>query len=143
MNILQIHSSIRSGSSHSSRLAQDIVERLRAKHSGATVTVEGLLRFSEPKGGFMRDNVPAEDRWHSRDVQAIAQAKGLQQAAPFFVDQGLPGAAVAATWPRPGLTVIQFTNTHAVYALTWYGLALMVVGAAWLVVRHERRKRSS
>ncbi len=111
--------------------------------AGATVTVEGLLRFSEPKGGFMRDNVPAEDRWHSRDVQAIAQAKGLQQVAPFFVDQGLPGAAVAATWPRPGLTVIQFTNTHAVYALTWYGLALMVVGAAWLVVRHERRKRSS
>ncbi len=44
--------------------------------------------------------------------------------------------------PRAGLTVIQFTNTHAVYALTWYGLALMVLGAAWLVVRHERRKRT-
>ena len=24
--------------------------------------------------------------------------------------------------------------------MTWYGLALMVLGAAWLVVRHERKK---
>lgn len=109
--------------------------------AGDTVTVIGLLRFSEPKGGFMRDNAPDEDRWHSRDVGAIAQAKGLERAAPFFVDQGIPGDAVAAnTWPRPGLTVIQFTNTHAVYALTWYGLALLVLLAAWLVIRYEKRK---
>ena len=109
--------------------------------AGDWVVVNGLLRFTEPKGGFMRENAPQEDRWHSRDVQAIASAKGLEQAAPFFVDAGLPAQVVDASWPRPGLTVIQFTNTHAVYALTWYGLALMVVGAAWLVIRHERRKR--
>lgn len=106
---------------------------------GDTATVVGLLRFSEPKGGFMRENAPAEDRWHSRDVPAIAQAKGLAQVAPFFVDAGVPGQSVSDAWPRPGLTVIQFTNTHAVYALTWYGLALMVLLAAWLVVRHDRR----
>lgn len=108
--------------------------------AGEAVTVVGLLRFTEPKGGFMRENAPQEDRWHSRDVQAIAQAKGLDHVAPFFVDQGVPSQQAAATWPRTGLTVIQFTNTHAVYALTWYGLALMVLGAAWLVVRHEKRK---
>jgi len=108
--------------------------------AGDVVTVTGLLRFSEPKGGFMRENAPQEDRWHSRDVEAIAQAKGLTQAAPFFVDQGIPEQAEAATWPRAGLTVIKFSNTHAVYALTWYGLALMVLVAAWLVMRFERRK---
>lgn len=111
-----------------------------ADAAGDAVTVTGLLRFSEPKGGFMRDNAPAEDRWHSRDVQAIAQAKGLDHVAPFFVDAGVPGQAATSGWPRPGLTVIQFTNTHAVYALTWYGLALMVLLAAWLVVRYEKRK---
>lgn len=119
------------------------VERIAAAPqdaAGATTQVIGLLRFSEPRGGFMRDNAPGEDRWHSRDVHAIAQAKGLTQAAPFFVDQGIPGQVTGADWPRAGLTVIQFTNTHAVYALTWYGLALMVLGAAWLVVRHEKRK---
>lgn len=122
-----------------------VIERIAAASpdaAGDTVTVTGLLRLSEPKGGFMRENAPSEDRWHSRDVQAIAQAKGLDRVAPFFVDQGVPGQPVAATWPRAGLTVIQFTNTHAVYALTWYGLALMVLGAAWLVVRHEKRKQA-
>lgn len=49
MNILQIHSSIRSGSSHSSRLAQDIVERLRAAHPGATVTVRDLSAQPHPE----------------------------------------------------------------------------------------------
>lgn len=41
-------------------------------------------------------------------------------------------------WPQAGLTQIRFTNNHLVYALTWYGLALMVAGAAWLVLRYQR-----
>lgn len=103
--------------------------------------VEGLLRISEPGGGFLRTNDPAQQRWYSRDVAAISQALQLPHAAPYFVDAGLPGAAHtgAGVWPRPGMTVIAFRNTHLVYALTWYGLALMVVAASWFVARYERR----
>ena len=119
------------------------------------VSVIGLLRASEPKGGFLRDNEPANKRWFSRDVPAIAHSQGLTAAAPFFVDAGMPDASAQVVgeakrstaadlqnqvWPRSGLTQIRFTNNHLVYALTWYGLALMVLGAAWLVVRHQRRK---
>jgi surfeit locus 1 family protein len=105
------------------------------------VSVTGLLRISEPRGGFLRENDPAQQRWFSRDVAAIAQAQGLSHAAPYFIDAGLPGqAAPAGTWPRPGMTVIRFPNSHLVYALTWYGLALMVVGAAWLVRRSDKRQ---
>ncbi|TIV65920.1 MAG: SURF1 family protein, partial [Mesorhizobium sp.] len=39
--------------------------------------VDGLLRISEPGGGFLRSNDPAADRWYSRDVAAIAKARGL------------------------------------------------------------------
>lgn len=116
-----------------------------------TVTVEGLLRLSEPGGGFLRHNNPAEQRWYSRDVAAIAQAQQLPNAAPFFIDAGIPNPRSAASadspqttqgpWPRSGLTVVHFSNTHLVYALTWFGLALMVVGAAWLVARYEVRLR--
>ena len=119
------------------------------------VSVIGLLRASEPNGGFLRDNEPANKRWFSRDVPAIAHSQGLAAAAPFFVDAGMPDASAQVVgeakrstaadlqnqvWPRSGLTQIRFTNNHLVYALTWYGLALMVLGAAWLVVRHQRRK---
>lgn len=115
------------------------------------VVVEGLLRMSEPGGGFLRRNDPAQQRWHSRDVAAIAQAQQLPRAAPFFVDAGIPRLQNGATAelpptatdtrPQPGLTVVRFANNHLVYALTWFGLALMVAGAAVLVARYERRLR--
>ncbi|MFT4241997.1 MAG: SURF1 family protein [Acidovorax sp.] len=103
--------------------------------------VQGLLRMNEPGGGFLRANDPAQQRWYSRDVAAMAQALQLPRAAPFFVDAGLPGTAPDAGWPRPGLTVVHFRNTHLVYALTWYSLALMVAAAFWYAARHERRQR--
>lgn len=112
-------------------------------------TVQGLLRITEPDGGFLRVNDPAQQRWYSRDVAAIGKALNLPQAAPFFVDAGLPrapGQSVQpvqppqpASWPRPGMTVIQFHNNHLVYALTWYGLSLMVVAAGCYVASYERR----
>lgn len=128
--------------------------------SAEPATVQGLIRITEPKGGFLRSNDPAAERWFSRDVAAIAQALQLPRPAPFFIDAGLPQRGVAnptaeavevagtaaatagTTWPRAGLTTIRFANSHAVYALTWYGLALMVLGAGWFVVRHERRQAS-
>lgn len=115
-----------------------------------TVTVQGLLRASEPGGGYLRRNDPVQQRWYSRDVAAIAQAQGLGTVAPFFIDAGLPTAqvpagvaeAVEGPWPRPGMTVVRFANSHLVYALTWFGLALLVVLAAAIVVRYERRLRA-
>lgn len=208
-----------------------------------TTTVTGLLRVTEPGGGFLRKNDPVADKWYSRDVAAIAQARGLAQTAPYFIDadaapkhagagfgrqlapagrnspfgrssddasatlpagspssSGAPqsstgasssssgaspssvaassaavatspapvttpprapagaatpaagSAAAGATlapaaaaqepaWPVGGLTVISFPNSHLVYAITWYGLALMVALAAWYVARTERRLR--
>ncbi|MFT3812039.1 MAG: SURF1 family protein [Acidovorax sp.] len=120
--------------------------------SSDTAQIVGLLRMSEPGGGFLRHNDPAQQRWYSRDVAAIAQAQGLARAAPFFVDAGIPGSQPVALpentasqgpWPRPGLTIVRFPNSHLVYALTWYGLALLTVVAGWLVARHERRLRQA
>ena len=103
-----------------------------ARAAGPNVTVTGLLRLTEPGGGFLRSNDPAAERWFSRDVAAIAQARGLNRVAPYFVDAeaGPPGAVKDAAQPVGGLTVISFHNSHLVYAITWYALALMVAGAA-------------
>jgi surfeit locus 1 family protein len=134
--------------------------------------VNGLLRMTEPGGGFLRHNDPGTDHWYSRDVEAIARARGLTNVAPYFVDAdaGLradtespgEGSQLAAELgpqstppqstppqstpqgdtsvaPVGGLTVIHFRNSHLVYAITWYTLALMVAGAMWLGVRSEPR----
>ncbi len=89
------------------------------------VSITGLLRLSEPKGGFLRANDPAAGRWYSRDVQAMGQ--GLPQLAPYFIDADRSGDG----WPRGGMTVIRFANNHLVYALTWFGLALLTAWFAW------------
>jgi surfeit locus 1 family protein len=104
------------------------------------VLVRGLLRMSEPGGGFLRRNDAGSQRWYSRDVVAIAHGQGLARAAPFFVDAGLPGDPPLAdgTWPRPGMTAVRFFNGHLAYVFTWYTLAFMVAAAAWVVARYER-----
>ncbi|QCO05936.1 SURF1 family protein (plasmid) [Azospirillum argentinense] len=101
-------------------------------------TVSGLLRVTEPGGGFLRSNDPAQDRWYSRDVAAIAAARGLTEAAPYFIDAEAspPGGS-----PVGGLTVLKFRNNHLVYALTWFALALMLIAASLYVARSERRRR--
>ena len=105
------------------------------------VKVTGLLRLTEPGGGFLRRNLPAQGRWYSRDVQAIAEAQGLSHVAPFFIDAaGDEDSSSGADGPVGGLTVVSFRNQHLQYALTWFALALMVVAAAWRVLREERRR---
>ena len=94
-------------------------------------TVRGLLRITEPGGGFLRSNDPVADRWYSRDVAAIAAARRLGRVAPYFIDASDPKTG----WPRGGLTVVRFRNNHLVYALTWFGLAALVAIMAWRVRR--------
>lgn len=103
--------------------------------------VVGLLRLTEPNGGFLRANDPAGDRWFSRDVAGIVQAKGVQgPVASYFIDADAtsnPGG-----WPRGGLTVVRFANSHLIYALTWFGLALMSAAGLVLFLREEKKRRA-
>ncbi|MGB7523399.1 MAG: SURF1 family protein [Castellaniella sp.] len=110
------------------------------------VRIEGLLRLSQLGGGFLRDNAPAEGRWYSRDVAAMARSLGLSSVAPYFIDQSADDGAAADTarparWPVPGLTVVHFRDEHLSYALTWYALAAMTAAAMAYGARQEWRRR--
>jgi surfeit locus 1 family protein len=92
---------------------------------GGEVSVGGLLRLNEPGGAFLRSNDPAKGNWYSRDVVAIAEDKRISNAAPYFVDAD--ATANPGGLPVGGLTVVQFRNSHLVYALTWFTLAIMSI----------------
>lgn len=99
--------------------------------------VRGLLRITEADGAFLRKNNPSNNRWYSRDTAALSEHHGLKQTAPYFIDVGRPrnlGEEMTGfepkNYPVDGLTVIKFRNNHMVYAITWYALALMVLGLA-------------
>lgn len=97
------------------------------------VAIVGLVRLSEPGGGFLRDNVPGEERWYSRDVSAIGAARGLATVAPYFVDAAEDPAA--AKGPVGGLTVLKFNDNHLQYALTWFVLAGMLAAGSLRILR--------
>lgn len=101
------------------------------------VTISGLMRQSEPGGGFLRSNDSIGDRWFSRDVAAIASHQDLPQAASFFIDEDRG----TRDYPIGGLTVLRFSNNHLVYALTWFSLSLMLIGALAYTLWDRRRAR--
>jgi surfeit locus 1 family protein len=122
---------------------QRAAEARAAGQARGTQHVCGLLRLSEPRGAFLHRNDPAAGRWYSRDVAAIAAAQKLpaQDVAPYFLDADAtpnPGG-----WPVGGLTVVQFHNSHLVYAITWYGLALLVACGMAVVARYEWKLRKA
>lgn len=117
---------------------RDPAARVEGRGDGP-VTVTGLLRLTEPGGGFLRRNDPAAGRWYSRDVDAIAQARGLSRTAPYFIDAD--ATPNAGGWPVGGLTIVAFPDNHLVYAITWYILALMVAGGVAYTVLDARRTR--
>jgi surfeit locus 1 family protein len=104
-----------------------------AGNVAGVVSVTGLLRVTEPEGAFLRSNDPAADRWFSRDVVAIAKARGLRNAAPYFVDAD--AAPNPGGYPVGGLTVVRFPDNHLVYALTWFALCALSLFFAWRLWR--------
>ncbi len=98
------------------------------------VEIVGLMRAPETGGLFLRTNDPQNNRWYSRNIAQIADAKSLGTVAPFYVDADAtpnPGGL-----PIGGKTMLVFPNNHLSYAITWYVLAAMTVAAGWYVTRN-------
>lgn len=105
------------------------------------VRVTGLMRQPEPRNLFTPADDVAHGMFFTRDPQLIAARFGLIDAAPFTVDADStpnPGG-----WPRGGTTQIAIPNNHLSYALTWFGLALALIGVfstfAWRRLAEPRR----
>jgi surfeit locus 1 family protein len=90
------------------------------------VSVSGLLRMAEVTNWFTPTNEPARGAWYRRDPAEIAKHFSLARAAPFMIDADT--APVPGALPQGGETRLVFPNNHLGYALTWFGLALALLG---------------
>jgi surfeit locus 1 family protein len=107
--------------------------------------ITGLLRvpIGAKPGYFVNDNDIAAKTFFWRDINAMIEACGLALStfAPVYVDNGIPGnPSPADSLPIPGTTIVSFPNNHLQYAITWYGLALALlgVGSYFLYGRRNR-----
>nr|WP_321458227.1 SURF1 family protein [uncultured Cohaesibacter sp.] len=96
-------------------------------------TLTGLVRFDEPRNWLSPKADKKKNVWIVRQVQEMAAFLGMDAAktAPYWIDlvkgQGVPRGEDAASLPQGGETRISFRNSHLQYALTWYGLAAVLV----------------
>ncbi|MEM1390410.1 MAG: SURF1 family cytochrome oxidase biogenesis protein, partial [Pseudomonadota bacterium] len=110
------------------------------------IRISGLLRKTEPKGSPLERNRPDDLKWFSRDVAMMSNTIGAPAKKTHFIDADHLGEPTA--WPRGGLTVIKFSNNHLSYAITWYGLALMVLAAMAYIAKgsvqaYQQRSKSA
>jgi cytochrome oxidase assembly protein ShyY1 len=99
------------------------------------VDIVGVLRWPEPPGWFVSLYSERQDLWFARDHRAMAERYGWGDVAPFYIEMESP--APAGGVPRPGKLTVKLRNDHFGYALTWFGLAAVLVGVFgfWAVRR--------
>jgi surfeit locus 1 family protein len=116
---------------------QDLKTRPDGEPEGVADIV-GVMRWPEPRGAFTPNDEPGKSLWFARDPAAMAAAKGWGDVAPFYIDQEAP--APAGGLPRAGPLKVNLPNNHLQYAVTWYGLAAVLVVASLLFWRSWRRE---
>jgi cytochrome oxidase assembly protein ShyY1 len=119
---------------------QDRVQQDRAASrlvTGQPVTLSGYIRFPESPGTFTPAENAAKRLWFVRDVPAMARALNWGSVAPFYIDLETP--VPASGIPKPGPLHVHLKDDHLQYAITWFGLAAVVVIAFGFWLRAQRR----
>jgi surfeit locus 1 family protein len=108
-----------------------------ANEGAANVEVIGVMRWPQPRSYFAPTDDPLRNLWFVRDHLAIAHAKGWGEVAPFYVEleEPLPPGGL----PRPAPLRPNIRNEHLQYAITWYGLAAVLIVMLLFWVRTQRR----
>lgn len=116
------------------------------------VEIVGQLRTAEQRGQFTAVNNPASNIWFLRNPRELLGASGasaneLQRwkgegpsGLDFYIDQISP--VPPGGLPAPRASVIQLPDRHLEYALTWWGLALTLIGVYAALVLARLRGRA-
>jgi cytochrome oxidase assembly protein ShyY1 len=101
--------------------------------------IVGYLRWPEGSSLFVADHDQAGGVWYVRDHRLMAKVRGWGEVAPFYIEQESP--VPPSGLPHPASLKPQLRNDHLQYAITWYGLALTLVGvfAFWVRSRFKEK----
>ncbi len=131
---------------------KDAASRTAGQIAGA-VEIVGVMRWPDARHWFSPTDDPQHNMWFTRDPLAIAAAEGLNRGlgqglnqtpgpvAPFYVEQESP--VPPGGLPQPGKLVVRLRNEHLQYAITWYGLALVLVVVFVVWARNSGRARQT
>lgn len=106
------------------------------------LTIEGLWRRNE-RGNFA--TVEADEKsgiWFVRESAKMAESLGVEgtlPVAPYTID-ARASLTPPSGLPQAGETLVSFTNNHLQYAVTWFGLAAVLVVIFVVFARGQLRR---
>lgn len=105
----------------------------------------GLVRVPEKEkpNDWFPENQPEKRELYWRDYDVFTDLMGKDEGrefVPLFVDAN--DAPVPGGSPKGGTTIIAFSNSHLQYAVTWYGLALALLGVGGYFLYSRRQKNN-
>lgn len=106
-----------------------------AQQPAAIPAITARARRVEPPGAFAPP--PEGNRFYARDTEAMSRALGIEgPVRPYVL------FATGSAWPgwealNPSPPPAAFSNNHLGYALTWFGLALALVGFYIALLRRK------
>jgi surfeit locus 1 family protein len=90
-------------------------------HPPLSLSVSGFAQAPERPNYFTPKDDPADHQFYLLAPARIGPALGVRDLAPFvLVAMGTPSPR---GWPEPAATLPRPPNDHLQYALTWFGLA--------------------
>ncbi|NBB82242.1 MAG: SURF1 family protein [Alphaproteobacteria bacterium] len=98
------------------------------------ISLTGVAQLPPQRGWLQPDNEPAANQWYWTDPPAMADAAGLDRVAPVIV---YAADADPDRLPVGDQVRVDIPNNHLDYALTWYGLAVVLIGV--YIAFHWRR----
>lgn len=97
------------------------------------VRVVGLARMSREAKWYMPKNNMVKNIWFTPNLAEMTAFMGVETPVPLFVDAD--ETENAGGYPIGGQTILDVPNNHLDYALTWYGLALVLLVIYLLYLR--------
>lgn len=123
---------------------QEPEKRLEGQVTGKQ-QLAGLVRVPEQEkpNSWFPENQPEKRELYWRDYDVFISLMGKDEGrefVPLFVDAN--DAPVPGGFPKGGTTIIAFSNSHLQYAVTWYGLALALLGVGGYFLYSRRQKNN-
>lgn len=104
------------------------------------VTISGLLRKPWEKLWFGPENEPENNMWFYGDLDGMADTMlisgGVTSAYPMYLYADKIDSD--NRFPVAGRTEINIVNNHLDYAMTWYGMAIVLI--VIYLIAHIRKK---
>lgn len=119
----------------------DTVSARPARQPAAVPGITAQVRKVEAPNAFAPP--PEGNRFYARDSAAMSRALGVQgPVRPYVL------FATGSAWPQwqalePSAPPPAFSNNHLGYAVTWFGLALAVIGFYIALLRRSRPQPAS